>query len=210
MKDKLSFLLISFLINLVKFRILLVRLDEAISFIQYCLQVLPSSINSSEILSKSILSLWRLVILFELICIRTTLDLFIYKEWYYSMFHILNCSIINKVQMYLSIIEWIIEFILSTSAYGTLSNNQNFPTLYSNISACSVPWDRFSSENVSFLNDVFLDNTNICVFFYWVLVKELCGIQWFIKCLSLWPKRHNSFSNWSSPQTNLQNSFLIF
>ena len=169
MKGKLSFLLISFLINLVKFRILLVRLHEAISFIQYCLQVLPSSINSSEILSKSILSLWRLVILIELIRIRTTLDLFIYKEWYYSMFHILNCSIINKVQMYLSIIKWIIEFILSTSAYGTLSNNQNFPTLNSNISACSVPWDRFSSEIVSFLNDVFLDNTNICVFFigYW-------------------------------------------
>ena len=164
MKDKLSFLLISFLIHLVKFRILLVRLDEAISFIQYCLQVLPSSINSSEILSKSILSLSRLVILFGLICIRTRLDLFIYKEWYYSMFHILNCSIINKVQIYLSIIEWIIEFILSTSAYGTLSNNQIFLTLYSNISACSVPWDCFSSEIVSFLNEVFLDNTNICVF----------------------------------------------
>ena len=48
----------SFLINFVKFRLILVKIDEiTISFIQYCLQRLPSFTITSTVLSKSMLPL---------------------------------------------------------------------------------------------------------------------------------------------------------
>ena len=56
--QKIFKLFFSFLINFVKFRLILVKIDEiTISFIQYCLQRLPSFTITSAVLSKSMLPL---------------------------------------------------------------------------------------------------------------------------------------------------------
>ena len=118
-------LLFSFRINVVKFLLFLVNMVEiTISFTQYCLQILISSVISSAIFCKLILHYcgadsYVILINMQNNYIRNSNR----DERYDIMFHILDCSNSKKFEMCHSVLEGIIELISANSSHVTVSND---------------------------------------------------------------------------------------